>query len=563
MRRFLTLAFLTFGGISAGYAAESEPPEIVPPAVTQYLPANAAMVVLFRTDNTWSNLAQFAGVPENIDAPGILPFVPLAGEDFGGNLRSWAGEWAAFASLSLSSTPSEVPVNEITLVPLRDGEAFDRYLDRVRDSRSQPPETQTHNGVEFWVFPEENPSPPPRLEEMPSPEDSVILDPASEPPSSKAIEVYSNSFNFNSFNFNSFNSNSFNSNSFNSNSFNSNSFKDFKRSHRAQTLPPTLPDTPSETPTDDIPPVPFPSTPLYEPSLAIARLPGYVVFAASAEDLRGFLDLPNTVKPLAEVPAFQNILAHEAFDRSLIAVYGNFKQIAQQLKDLELSLSTPQVPTPDSEAFTNLVETYTQIYSTGEALIWTDESGVRSQMRVYYRQPQPETAADATNPNRLLDYIPATVYGSANGQKLGESVTLVLDAYSQIPPLAEFVTQLRRGVAENLGLELERDILQWMDGEFAFVAFPSNGGLFPSFTPEFKIATGILLETSDRPAAERFLAALDELVGRLGEGLVSIDTTDIAGEPFISWNAPFSVDGSFLTLPGLKARGFSVRWVPT
>ncbi|PPT07444.1 hypothetical protein CKA32_004598 [Geitlerinema sp. FC II] len=501
MKHFLTLAFLAFGGISAGYAAEPEPAEIVPPTVTQYIPANAATVVLFRTDNTWSDLAQFAGVPDNIDAPGVLPFVPLANEDFDANVRSWAGEWAAFTTSTVSAISPEVPTYDITLLPLKDEDAFDRYLDRVRDSRSQPPEIQTHNGVEFLFFPADNPPPPPVLEEVPGNEER--LDPASESSLTKAIAVYSNYFG------------------------------DFKRSLLAQTAP----STPPETPTDDIPTVPFPPTPLYAPSLAIARLPGYVVFAATAEDLRGFLDVPSTVKPLAEVPGFQNLLAHEAFDRSLIAFYGNFKQIAQQLNRLP-------IPTGEGETFANLAEIYSQTYTTGEALVWTSDTGVRGQLRVHYREPQPDIAANATNDNRLLEYLPATVYGSVNGKNLGGGLRLILEAYSQIPELAGFVEQLRRGVEENLELDFDRDVLSWMDGEFALVAFPSNGGLFPSFSPEFQVGVGILLETSDRPAAERFLSTLDDFVGRVGEGLVSVDTANIAGEPFVSWNAPFSFDGS-------------------
>jgi len=509
---FVSFALYALVGTSTARAAESE--AAIPPAVTQQLPANTASVLLLRTDATWSALTQFSGIPETLDNPGFLPLVPLVGENYRQEIQPWVGDWAALATIPLSSTPSEVPVSGIVMIPVTDEAALDTYLDRLQESRDSPSETQLHNGVEILFLPEENRPEFPTFE--PNPE--------AEPSFGQTLEKGWKQDGFASL------------------------LKGYAgvRERLAQTAKPPVA-TPPPMPEPSVsPPEPLPPVLPYKPSLAVVRLPGYVVFSTSIEDVKGFLDIPNTTRSLADTPEFQNLVSRPEFDRSLFAMYGNAKQAAQLVSDFQTSFPMPpNVAIPDTQTLADIAQTYAQTYTTIEGLAWIADTGIRLQVRAHYREPQPELASRWSNPNRLVQRLPGTTYFAANGQNLAQGVRFVLDIYSKIPLFAQPIEQFRQSVQENLGLDFDREVIGWMDGEFAFFAFPTNRGLYPNLFPNFRIGVGVTIETSDRTAAERFLTALDNYIEQVAEGFVFIDTLDIGGQPFVSWDAPLSPDGSW------------------
>lgn len=95
---------------------------------------------------------------------------------------------------------------------------------------------------------------------------------------------------------------------------------------------------------------------------------------------------------------------------------------------------------------------------------------------------------------------------------------------------------LREGLDSTTGLNLEQDLLSWMDGEFAVALLPSptvdrqqEGKQALSFV--------FLVQVSDRPAAEASLAKLDGVMSDRYRFQVS--PSEVSGQPLVKWTSPY------------------------
>jgi len=111
---------------------------------------------------------------------------------------------------------------------------------------------------------------------------------------------------------------------------------------------------------------------------------------------------------------------------------------------------------------------------------------------------------------------------------------------------------MRRGVNSLTGLDLDQDIMSWMNGEFALALVSAPAAPPAASTPPSSSATpttpaqgknsraGLLLlsQTSDRKAAEQTFKQLDDLMKTRYRFQVS--ETQIGGKPAINWVSPFT-----------------------
>jgi len=119
----------------------------------------------------------------------------------------------------------------------------------------------------------------------------------------------------------------------------------------------------------------------------------------------------------------------------------------------------------------------------------------------------------------------------------GGNVRQVWDAYSHPGaainprnPLNPSV--LREGLSSTTGLNLEQNLLSWMDGEFALA-------LLPTAQAEGKQALSFmfLVQTSDRPSADAALAKLDGVMADRYRFQVS--ASQVSGQPTVKWTSPY------------------------
>jgi hypothetical protein len=101
---------------------------------------------------------------------------------------------------------------------------------------------------------------------------------------------------------------------------------------------------------------------------------------------------------------------------------------------------------------------------------------------------------------------------------------------SPIPPEA-----LRNGVKNYTNLDLERDLLTWMNGEFSLSVVPVKAT--QGAEEDFRAAFVFMAKTNNRSKAEATLKQLDEVMKNQYQ--FQIQETKVGGSPVVNWVGPF------------------------
>ncbi len=119
----------------------------------------------------------------------------------------------------------------------------------------------------------------------------------------------------------------------------------------------------------------------------------------------------------------------------------------------------------------------------------------------------------------------------------GGNVQQVWNAYSQPGaainprnPLNPDV--LREGLSNTTGLNLEQNLLSWMDGEFALALLPTS-----QTDGKQALSFMFLVQTSDRPTADAALVKLDGVMADRYRFQVSANP--VSGQPTVKWTSPY------------------------
>ncbi|MBW4564250.1 MAG: DUF3352 domain-containing protein [Mojavia pulchra JT2-VF2] len=107
---------------------------------------------------------------------------------------------------------------------------------------------------------------------------------------------------------------------------------------------------------------------------------------------------------------------------------------------------------------------------------------------------------------------------------------------SQGNPLSPITPeQLRGGVKSLTNLDLDRDLLSWMKGEFSVSVIPNSPK--QGSTENFRAGLLFMVKASDRPSAEASLKQLDDVMKNQYQFQIQPGT--VAGKSVINWIAPF------------------------
>ena len=125
------------------------------------------------------------------------------------------------------------------------------------------------------------------------------------------------------------------------------------------------------------------------------------------------------------------------------------------------------------------------------------------------------------NPNKLLSQFPADTLMFVNGQGISQWWSLLVQQSQKSSSLKSFLDENRLIVKNMTNLDLDRDILGWMDGEFALGIITADSGTLG----DLGIGGILALETSDRTTANR---TLDNLKTQI-PAFVQFQQIDIQG----------------------------------
>lgn len=266
--------------------------------------------------------------------------------------------------------------------------------------------------------------------------------------------------------------------------------------------------------------------------IAIASLPGYIVTGITSKPIEQIIDASQANTNLAQNPQFQDTIKNPQYAKSLFSIYENLATFVPLINDITKDPSLP-FPVIGGDAI-NLEQL--KNFGSVNGFLTVEPEGLRFQATAYRQTPKTEKDEFQSEKHEaILSRLPAATYSAATGRNINQKWLLLAEALSAKPQLKEYLTQLRSFVFNNTKLDLEKDILNWMNGDYAFFLFPSKGGVLGSI-PNLNLGIGMALETNNRAAAETTLKKLDELITSFSTGEVVVNTHNIKGQTVTSWD---------------------------
>lgn len=270
-------------------------------------------------------------------------------------------------------------------------------------------------------------------------------------------------------------------------------------------------------------------------SLVIGILPGHLAVGSSTKAIERLINNnQQKAATLAQNSDFQKTIRQPQTDKPLFAMYqepvGYIALVKELIKDPSLGL-------PKFDLDSLISSEQLQQYQSIGSFLTLQKEGVRFQVNTY-----PSSTFNRNNLNsniqtqRILSRMPAATYTAVNGEKLNQRWETIAQILSSQKEFETNLKMFRGFISSNTGLDFDRDIINWMDGEFAFFMFPTKGGFFKTINPNLNMGLGLAVETSNRTAAETTLKKLGDLIISVSKGEVKITETNIKNQPVTSWD---------------------------
>ncbi|CAD5949466.1 hypothetical protein PCC9214_02458 [Planktothrix tepida] len=132
----------------------------------------------------------------------------------------------------------------------------------------------------------------------------------------------------------------------------------------------------------------------------------------------------------------------------------------------------------------------------------------------------------------MVNRFPTETLAFVNSHDLHQLWLQFLSLGKNNPALENLSRQIRLGL-QAIDLDADTDVFGWMDGEFALGAIASEKGVLAALG----LGGVLLIETSDRPAAERMLNKLDAIIANSNPP-INIEQNVLAGIEVTEWNDP-------------------------
>ena len=144
------------------------------------------------------------------------------------------------------------------------------------------------------------------------------------------------------------------------------------------------------------------------------------------------------------------------------------------------------------------------------ATINLESEGVRLKSVSWRKPDSQQVFAVENNAGKMQSRLPAEtlmMLSSGNLQRLWQEYAREVQSNPQAPIRPQ---ELRKGIASITGLDLDQDLLSWMDGEFAISMVPAAP---KAGTPDnFALSLVFLVQTKNRNKAEQALFQLERVM---------------------------------------------------
>lgn len=275
----------------------------------------------------------------------------------------------------------------------------------------------------------------------------------------------------------------------------------------------------------------------------------FVVVANDSKAIERVIDTFKGQPSVAQAPGYSQALSHIAATSSFMQVYVNLPGATA------LTSSNKSLPIPPQ--LFSLLRPNQGLAAT----MSLEPEGLRVQAVSWLAANRKTRFQVENKAERMPLLLPSETLMAVSGGNLKQSwQTFSQPAEANDPPLppGQLLNpdSIRRSVNSLTGLDIDQDIMPWMDGEFALAlvsapaAAPSSSAGSPAESPPAAgpsptstagaARAGLLLltQTPDRKAAEQTFKQLDQLMKTRYRFQVS--ETQVGGKPATSWVSPFT-----------------------
>lgn len=163
--------------------------------------------------------------------------------------------------------------------------------------------------------------------------------------------------------------------------------------------------------------------------------------------------------------------------------------------------------------------------------VGVEADGIRLKASAQFR-PNGQVSPPTPAFGKMMDRFPSETVALVNSHDLHQMWLQLLTLGENNRDLNRIISQIRLAL-QAINLDADTEVFGWMDGEFALAAIASEKGVLASLG----LGGVVLIETSDRPAAEIMLNKLNTLVAR-GNPPINIEQRTLAGIEVTEWNDP-------------------------
>lgn len=162
--------------------------------------------------------------------------------------------------------------------------------------------------------------------------------------------------------------------------------------------------------------------------------------------------------------------------------------------------------------------------------IGIDNSGIRMKA-VAKIDPALNLVEYKPTPGKVIAQFPLDTVALVSGQGIKQGWSAFVTQTKSIPGWQEQFDQMRQQLKTNFNLDLDEDVIGWMDGEFALGAVSANQGI----SAQFGFGGALVLKTSDRKTAENTLAKINEVAQAQA---INVTQRNIQGKTVTEWSSP-------------------------
>jgi len=137
------------------------------------------------------------------------------------------------------------------------------------------------------------------------------------------------------------------------------------------------------------------------------------------------------------------------------------------------------------------------------------------------------------SPNKVIGQIPSQAFAVITGFNIKSSWEQFVKSADGTPEVKKSIDEVRAQLKSSpLALDLDKDIFGWMDGEFAIASL--SGKPEGVLAQTQGIAPLVMLQTTNRAAAESLLKKLDDFASKNG---ATVSKKDVGGVAVTEWSA--------------------------